>query len=149
MIDLTTSVDVDVPAAEAWSVVADYAQDSRWRAGVTSMVPDPAGSVAVGTTTHEEMTFGGRTLRNDGLVTTVEPGRVFAWRTTDGADADGSRQVVPLGDGRCRVTLTLRVRPHGFERLLAPVYRRMLGKGLAADAGSLRALLERRTAVSA
>lgn len=149
MIDLTTSVDVDVPAVEAWSVLADYAQDAQWRAGVTSMVPEPAGLVVVGTTTREEMTFGGRALRNDGLVTAVEHGRAFSWRTTEGADADGSRQVVPLGDRRCRITLTLRVRPHGFERLLAPLYRRMLGKGLAADAGRLRVLLERRTAVTA
>lgn len=149
MIDLTTSVDVDVPAAEAWAVVADYAHDVHWRGGVVAMVPEPPGPVVRGTTTHEEMTFGGRTIRNDGVVIAVEAGRSFSWRTTAGADADGSRTVVPLGDDRCRVTLSLRVRPHGVERLLVPLYRRILAKGLASDAATLRAALERRTAASA
>jgi uncharacterized membrane protein len=147
VIEIRTSVEIEVPAAAAWSVVADYAQDTAWRRGVTAMVPEPPGLVALGTTAHEEMTFGGRALVNDGVVTRVEPGRSFSWRTTSGVDAEGSRLVEPLGDRRCRVTLVLRARPHGVEHLLVPIYRRMLARGLAHDAAELSALLERQAVI--
>jgi uncharacterized membrane protein len=80
------------------------------------------------------------TYRNAGVVTAVDPGTRFTWRTTSGADADGSRTVRALGDGRSEVTLVLTVRPHGVERLLQPVLMRMLRSGLAADLGRLAQL---------
>jgi uncharacterized membrane protein len=141
MIVMEATVEVDAPAAEAWAVVADYARDAEWRKGVRSMVPTPAGPVRRGTTTVEWLRAAGRTMRNDGEVTAVEDGRRFSWRTTSGVDAEGSREVVPIGDDECRVRLETRVRPPGLLRFL-PGLGRSLRRTLTADAARLRTLIE-------
>lgn len=138
---LVEHTEIDRPAAEIWAVVADYARDPEWRRGVLRMVPTPPGLVGVGTTTDEEMRFAGRSLRNLGVVTHVEPGR-FAWRTTDGAAAHGSRSVVPLTPTRSRVELELVVTPKASERAIAPLLARLLRRSLRGDLRRLGVLLE-------
>ena len=142
MIEVRASVEVAAPAARAWAVLADYARDVEWREGVRSMVPTPPGPVRPGTTTAERMRAAGRTMHNDGLVTDVEPGRRFRWRTTSGVRAQGARAVRPGEDGACRVELTLRVVPPGVLRLVPWAVARMLRRGLERDAGRLRAVIE-------
>ena len=134
------SHEIDAPATAVWAVLSDYSRDAEWRADVLEMRAEPAGPIAVGVVTHEVMRVGGRTYRNTGVVERVEPGRRLDWRTTAGADAHGSRTVEPLGEGRCRVTMALHVVPHGVNRLLAPVLRPMLAKGLRRDLVALSAL---------
>ncbi len=134
------TLEIDAPADAVWAVLADYARDPEWREDVSEMRPEPPGLAQVGTVTHEVMKVGGRTYRNVGLVEQVQPGRRLAWRTTDGADARGSRTVESLSGGRCRVTMELHVRPHGLNRLLAPVLRPMLVKGLRRDLQALASL---------
>ena len=141
MTTFTASTIIEAPASAAWAVIADYGRDPAWRDGVETMAPRPSGPVRVGTTTDEVMHLAGRTYRNGGEVTEVRPGERFAWRTTSGADADGSRSVRALADGSCEVTLVLTVRPHGVQRLLQPVLVPMLRKGLAADLARLRDLV--------
>lgn len=138
---LEASAELAVPAPEAWAVVADYARDPEWRTGVLEMTPTPAGIAQVGTTTAETMRLGGRTYRNDGEVVAVDDGVSFAWRTTEGAEAWGARRVDPVGPDRCRVRLELHVVPHGAERLLAPILRRMLARNLQTDLDRLGSLL--------
>lgn len=121
-------------------MVADYGRDPLWRAGVQTMAPDPAGIVTVGTTTHEVMRFAGRTYRNGGIVTRVDAGRSFAWRTTSGIDAEGGRRVEPLDATRCEFTFHVQIRPHGLERVVAPVLRRMLAQAIRADIRRLEGL---------
>lgn len=141
-ITITESIEIARPAAEVWAVVADYGCDPDWRKGVSTMAPQPPGPVAVGTTTAEEMRMAGQTYRNDGVVTAVEPGRRFTWRTTEGADAHGARTVEPRGEDRCRVTLDLVVTPHGAEVAMAPVLGPMLRRTVAGDLRRLRDRLE-------
>jgi uncharacterized membrane protein len=138
----SAAIEIDRPAAEVWGVLADYARDAEWRTGVVAMVPSPAGLVREGTITTEDLRLGGRRYHSDGVVTAVEPGVGFTWRTTAGADASGSRRVEALGPARCRVRLELTVRPSGFERLLRPVLAPMLRANLRADAAHLRTLVE-------
>jgi uncharacterized membrane protein len=141
MIDLTRSHAIDAPATAVWAVLSAYGRDPEWRTGVLLMEPSPPGPAEPGTTTHEEMRLGGRTYVNDGVVDEVDPGRRLTWHTTEGADASGARMVEPLADGSCRVTLTLRVRPHGVEAFMAPVIRRMLERNLRRDLRALAALV--------
>jgi uncharacterized membrane protein len=144
-IAITHEIDIDRPAAEVWDVLADYGNDPAWRRGVATMAPEPPGPVRVGTTTAEEMRFGGQTRHNPGEVLAVDPGRSFRWRTLDGgAHAEGSRSVVPLDDGRCRVRLELTVRPHGFDALLAPLLGPMLRRTVRGDLARLQALVTAR-----
>jgi hypothetical protein len=85
--------------------------------------------------------FGGRTLHNDGEVVTTGPGLRFTWRTS-GVDAEGSREVTPLGPGRCRIVLHTRGRPTGAERFYAPLARAVLRRGLRADLRRFRDLVD-------
>ena len=124
MIEVEARIEIERPADQIWAIVADYARDPEWRGGVRTMRADPAGPVRAGTRTDECLRFAGRTLRNAGEVLSVGPGLRFAWRTTAGADADGSREVVALGDARCRLALRLRVRPRGLARVTAPLASR-------------------------
>lgn len=142
-IEYSAETDVDAPAAAVWALIADYGRDPEWRDGVATMAPSPPGPVRPGTTTDEQMRAMGRDYRNGGVVGEVEPGVRFTWRTTSGVDADGARTVHDLGDGRSRVRLEVRLRPQGAQRLLAPVLRAVLRRGLVADAARLRALAER------
>lgn len=142
-IEMTAEIDVDAPADAVWALVADYARDPEWRAGVDAMDPAPPGPVRPGTTTDERMRAFGSRYRNGGIVDDVRPGERFTWRTTSGVDADGSRAVHALGPGRSRVRLETRVRPQGAQRLMAPVLGILLRRNLSADAERLRALVER------
>jgi uncharacterized membrane protein len=143
-IDLSSTIDVDASPDAVWAILADYRRDPGWRTGVVSMTASTPGTAVDGTRTEEVLRFGGRTLRNDGVVTAVEPGRRLEWRTTAGADAAGSRLVEDLGGGRSRVTLELWVTPHGWERLAAPVLGRLLAANLRRDLARLRGLLNDR-----
>ena len=143
------TLDIDASAAAVWAVLADYARDPEWRADVSEMRPEPPGPAAVGTITHEVMKVGGRIYRNTGLVGRVDPGRRLEWRSTAGADAHGSRTVEPLDGERCRVTMELHVVPHGMNRVLAPVLRPMLVKGLRRDLQALATLVAAPAAATA
>lgn len=140
--EVHAQVDVHRPATEVWAVLADYTRDPSWRAGVLSMTPEPAGAVALGTTATERIRFGGRVLRNVGVVEALDPGRRFAWRTTSGVDAEGSRAVEPVDANRSRVRLVLRIRPRGAERFYAGLAAVVLRRRLRGDAHRLRRLLE-------
>jgi uncharacterized membrane protein len=145
-IELAAAVAVDRPTDDVWRLVADYDRDPEWRAGVATMAPSTAGTVRPGTTTAERLRMAGRTWDNTGVVTAVEPGRRFTWRTTSGVPASGSRTVTPLPGGRSRVELTVTVTTRGALRLLQPFLAPAMRRGLAADAGRLREMAEREPA---
>ena len=138
---ITETVTIDAPADAVWAVISDYPRDPEWRGDVLTMEAEPVGPVQVGTVTHEVVRVGGRTYRNDGLVLRVDAGRRFEWRTTAGADAHGARTVEPLDEHRCQVTMEVEVVPHGINRLLAPVLRPMLVKGLRRDLAALAGIV--------
>jgi hypothetical protein len=47
------SVEIKRPADLVWMYVADYGNDTSWRAGVGQMHPSRPGPAQVGVTTHE------------------------------------------------------------------------------------------------
>ena len=137
---MRAAIEVDEPADRVWAVLGDYRRDPEWRAGVSTMDPAPPGPAATGQTTDERMRFAGRGYRNGGRVESVGPGRELRWRTTSGVDADGTRAVDELPGGRSRVRVETRVRPHGMDRLFAPVLGPLLRRRLRADLRRLRDL---------
>jgi hypothetical protein len=140
MITFSAEAEAPLPAERVWAVLADYSRDSEWRGQVVSMVPTPSGLAHPGQRTAEVMRFAGRTLHNDGEVVTAS-GHRFTWRTTSGVDAEGAREVHPLGPERCRIVLRTRVRPTGAERYYAPLARLVLQRGLRKDLRRLLTLL--------
>jgi uncharacterized membrane protein len=140
---LAADIEIVRPADQVWSLMADYRNDTSWRRGVSRMDPTPAGPVRVGTTTDEVMRLAGSTYRNLGEVTAVGPDLQFSWRTVEGADADGSRTVTPLGSGRCQVRMELTVRTKGLQRVIAPILVGMLRRNLTSDLVRLRTFADR------
>jgi uncharacterized membrane protein len=143
MITVRAGTEVDAPADRVWAVLGDYRRDPDWRAGVATMDPTPPAPATPGQTTDERMRFAGRSYRNGGRVESVGPGRELRWRTTSGVDADGSRAVDELPDGRCRVRVETHVRPQGLDRLFTPVLGPLLRRQLRGDVQRLRELAER------
>jgi uncharacterized membrane protein len=143
----TRRIEIDAPPAMVWSIAADYGRDPQWRRGVSTMAPTPAGLVRPGTTTAEVLRLGGRTYRSAGVVTEVDEGRRFAWHTTSGASARGSRAVRPMPGGGTEVELQLEVDVIGAQVLMKPLLKRLLGNNLTGDVERLRDLVrsERRS----
>jgi len=133
--------EIDLPAEAVWSVLADYRNDPLWRRGVSWMESSPRGPVTAGMTTVEEMRLAGRGYRNLGVVTEVDPGVRFAWRTTDGAQANGARSVEVHSDVSCVVRLELHVRVAGAQRLASPLLGMMLRRNLTGDLKRLHLLV--------
>ena len=142
--------DLDVPAADAWAVLADYALDPHWRAEVVSMVPTPPGPVTVGTTTLEEARSLGSTFTTPGRVTAVDPGRSFAFEARSNTlSVVGRREVRPLGADRCQVVLDYDVRMHGAMKAMMPVMGPVFRRTVRANVDRLAELLGRRAGAEA
>ena len=138
-ITITEELTIDRPVDQVWAVLGDYRRDPDWRTGVITMTIDVS-PPRVGAQTVEQLEFGGRTYRNVGELTEVEP-LAISWRTVEGARAQGSRSVRPGDNGGCVARLELVVTPTGVERVLAPVLGRMLRRTTRADLRRLAALV--------
>lgn len=146
MIDITHTHEIPASAADVWAVLADYRRDPEWRTGVLSMEPDTEGLAQPGTKVQEVLRLAGKTNHIGSVVDAVDPGRRIVWHTTNGSDVNGYRMVEPAGADRCRVTLGITVRPHGMEKLMAPMFRRMLDRNTQQDLRALQGLIAGATA---
>jgi hypothetical protein len=123
--------------------VADYGNDTSWRAGVCQMHPSRPGPAQVGVTTHEAMGLLGMSLRTDASIDRVEAGRLLTWHAHDRQkQLRGSRLVEPTGQGTCRFTEVVGVRLLGLLRPLAPLVAWLLQRQATADLRRLKHLLE-------
>jgi uncharacterized membrane protein len=77
------SVEINRPADQIWAYVADYGNDTSWRAGVRQMHPSRPGPAQVGVTTHEVLRLLGLSFRTDASIDRVEAGRLLEWHAQD------------------------------------------------------------------
>jgi hypothetical protein len=79
-------------------------------------------------------------------VTAHRPGALVTISSREGSSfpLTVTRQVEPLGAGRCRVTETVESDPRGFYRLAEPLLRGLVRRNIRRDYRRLKALLERR-----
>jgi uncharacterized membrane protein len=143
---VTGSMEIGRPAGEVWAYVADYGNDSSWRAGVLHMRPSTPGPAQVGVTTHEALRLLGLTFVTDAAIYQVEPGRRLEWRARDRLkQLQGSRLVEPTGKGATRFTETMELRLLGPMRLFVPLIGWLLRRQTRADLRRLKQLLEARS----
>ena len=142
---LHTHVDISIhrPPEEVWSVVADYASDSRWRRGIVEMAPDVAGAPRVGTKVREVLALAGKEYVTDTVVTETGPGLRyrFAGEGTSGR-VRGSRSVRSAGGATSVFTYDVELEPEGIPRLAQPLLGWWLTRSLRRDLGRLRELVE-------
>jgi hypothetical protein len=78
---LQTHAEIEIgrPADLIWTVVTDYTTDTRWRTGITDMIPDRDGPPLPGTNVREVLHLAGRDYVTDTTVTDVGPGMTYAF----------------------------------------------------------------------
>lgn len=134
--------DVAAPPARVWAVLADYARDREWRAGV-EMTQDPPGRAVAGALTHERLRLFGAEMRVVARVEEVEDGRRLTFRAIESdVPVTGERRVEPHGDGS-RVHVRLDMQPSGLWALFAAPLGAMFRRRFARDLDRLAALVER------
>src|SRR5215207_6937861 len=130
------------PADQIWAHVADYSNDTSWRAGVIQMHPSRPGPAQVGVTTHEALRLG-LTFRTDASIDRVEASRLLTWHAQDRQkQLRGARLVEPTGPGSCRFTEVVEVDLLGLLRSLEPLVAWLLHRQATADLGRLKHRLE-------
>ena len=137
------SIKINRPADQVWAYVADYGNDTSWRASARQLHPSRPGPAQVGVTTHEVLRLLGLTFRTDASIDRVEAGRLLEWHAHDRQkQLRGSRLVEPTGQGSCRFTEVVEVGLLGLLRPLAPLVAWLLHRQATADLRRLKHLLE-------
>ncbi len=114
--------------------MADYGNDTGWRAGISQMRPSLPGPAQVGVTTHELLRLLGMTFRTDATIHRVEPGHLLEWRAHDRQkQLQGSRLVEPTGPATSRFTEVVEGRLLGPLRPLGPLVAWLLQRLTTAD----------------
>jgi uncharacterized membrane protein len=140
------SVEINRPADQVWMYVADYGNDTSWRAGVDQMHPSRPGPAQVGVTTHEALRLLGMTFRTDATIDRVETGRLLEWRAQDRQkQLHGSRLVEPTAPASSRFTEVVEGHLLGLLRPLERLVAWLLQRQAAADLRRLKHLLETST----
>ena len=127
-----------------WDVIANYANDLHWRAGLLKMSPDPAGLPRNGTRVHEELRMAGRTYVNDVVVSDVVDGVSyrFAGSGTSG-DVQGGRRVSPTENpNEATFTYEIDLVLRGATRLIKPLVAATMGASLRKDLATLKNMIE-------
>ncbi|HTN25840.1 MAG TPA: SRPBCC family protein [Solirubrobacteraceae bacterium] len=143
---LQSGVEVEIQATpdRVWSVVSDYASDTRWRKGIVEMTPDVAGAPRVGTNVREVLRLGGRTYTTDTTVTGTGPGMSyrFAGAGTSGTVRGGRSVRAGERPGSARFRYDVELEPDALPRAAAPVLAWWLRHSLRRDVRRLRGMLE-------
>jgi len=138
-IDFEHSVEIDRPAAEVFTYVADFANNPLWQSGMVACRWTTEPPCGVGSTYAQEARFLGRRIETRFRVTEFEPGvRISIESTQSTFPIQVTRSVKPLGDGRCRVTAHIRGQPTGLLKLFGSMVKRSVAK----DYGTLKRLFE-------
>lgn len=141
MPEATNSVTIARPQAEVFAFLADGANGSRWRNGVTDVsLKSGHGTGAI----YEQGVKGpfGRRVPADYEITAYEPDRRIAFRAIAGpVRPEGSYELEPV-DAGTRVTFSLSCSPTGLAKLMGPMVAKTM-RSEVAQLDTLRAVLER------
>ncbi|MCQ9166006.1 SRPBCC family protein [Arthrobacter sp. STN4] len=143
---ITTSVDVDRPAAGVFSYATDPAHFSEWQQGVVSGSMGTPGSLQLGSLCLTTRRIGLRNRTGTAVVTRLEVPTAWSVRGTDGPiRANVDLTVEPLGADRSRVSIAVDFEGHGIGALLVPlVVRRQARREMPGNLAALKRRLEGR-----
>jgi uncharacterized protein YndB with AHSA1/START domain len=145
MAPIISTIEVDRPAADAFSYVTDPGTMNEWQQGVVSGEMDTV-PTRVGSRCTTVRKIGGRDRTVTTEITECDPPRRWADRGIDGPiRAIVAVTVEPLTDpSRSRVTIELDFTGHGIGKLLVPlVVRRQAAGGMPDNMRRLKERLER------
>ncbi|GHF40015.1 uncharacterized protein YndB with AHSA1/START domain [Amycolatopsis bartoniae] len=122
MAPITTTVDVDRPAADVFAYATDPTRFPEWQAGVVGGHMDGTGPARPGTRCSTTRRIGGARRSVTAEVTHVDPPNAWGVRGIDGpVRATVDLTVTPLAEGRSRLTIAVDFEGHGVGRVLVPL----------------------------
>jgi hypothetical protein len=141
----TVALDVRCDAQHAFDHIARgfFENHSRWDPAVREMIRADNGPAGLGTTGREVRSVGGNRVVSAVRVTTFEPDRRFAFRTTSGPMLEAVDWAIDATAAGSRVTMALSFTPLAASlRIMAPLVRRLMPRNVRANSERLRAALD-------
>ncbi len=145
MAAITTTVDVDRPAAEVFAYATDPTKFREWQKGVVDGHMDKQGVPTVGTRCMTTRHIGFRDQASTSEVTHIDLPRTWGVHGLDGPiRALVEVTVEPQTDDRARLTIAVDFTGHGIGKLLVPlVVRRQARHEMPVNLAVLKGNLER------
>ncbi|HSG14467.1 MAG TPA: SRPBCC family protein [Gaiellaceae bacterium] len=132
---------------EVWAVVSDLSTHVDWRPALVEFRQVSEGPLAVGSRIREVLSWRGRELVLDDVVTALEPGRHFGitggWKA---AEFDLDLRLEPVGDGETEVTFDWPLRPKSaLLKIATPFLKGAMQRATAEEAQLLKEYVETRS----
>ena len=143
---ITTSIEVDRPAADVFAYATDPTRFHDWQAGVIDGHMDSPGVPAVGARCLTTRRIGGANRVSTSVVAHINASTTWGVRGIDGPiRAIVDVTVEPLTAHRSRLTIAVDFEGHGIGKLLVPlVVRRQARLEMPGNLAALRQRLEPR-----
>jgi hypothetical protein len=143
-VDVRTETVIHRPRAQVAAYAGDPTNAPEWYGNIDSVDWRTAPPVAVGSRIDFVARFLRRRLAYTYEVTDLLPGERLVMRTAQGPfPMETTYTWEAVDEGRTRMTLRNRGRPHGFSRWAAPFLATAVRRANRADLVRLRTLLER------
>jgi uncharacterized membrane protein len=142
-IHVESRVEIERPAGDVFTFVADVRNNPRFQSGIRSCVWTSPPPVRAGSTYDQVATLLGREVVSKFVVDEYEEGRLIRFRSTEGPlELLELRTVTPIAVRRCTVEVVLDGDPGGYFRWAGPLLRPMVSRSVKADYRRLKAILE-------
>lgn len=143
MIPISTSIEIERPAAEVFAFVSDFPNNPRWQRGMQSCRWTSEPPLRVGSTYRQHARFLGKDVHQSFEVVDLVPGRRIGFRSTSGSfPISVVRTVEPLGDERSRFTEAVEGDARGFYKIASPVLQLLVRSSIKRDFPVLKRMLE-------
>jgi carbon monoxide dehydrogenase subunit G len=143
MIQLSETRAIARSPGEVFAFLADLKNFPKWRANLVSFKILTEGPTEVGTRCSEVVQVGPMRATGTCDVTEFFPGRTMAFTATSAGIVYDGRILVEPWDAGSKLTLTGDVHPRGPMKLMQPVLRRKLERGIQQEVSAVKELLER------
>jgi uncharacterized membrane protein len=139
------TVVVERPPDEVFAYLTDLSNLPSWQSGSVE-VRKPEGSLGVGTSYVQVLSFLGKRIETTLEVVEFEPGRRFSLKTLSGPIPFEVRHALQPAENGTTLTVTLEGEPAGFFRLAEGLVERNAQRQIEQDYATLKAMVEAQSA---
>ena len=143
MLEVEASVDIERPAADVFTYLADMSNNPKWQRGMKACTWTSEPPLQLGSTYDQEASFLGKKIVSSFEVVEFVAGERIRIKTTGGTmPIDVTRTVEAKPDGSATVGAVVRGDSSGVFKIAAPLMKMMVGASVRKDYGRLKAVLE-------
>ena len=143
MIQTSTSIEIERPAAEVFAFVSEFPNNPRWQRGMQSCRWTSEPPLRVGSTYCQHARFLGKDVYQSFEIVDLVPGRRIGFRSMSGSfPISVVRTVEALGEKSSRFTEAVEGDARGFYRIASPVLQVLVRSSVKRDFPVLKRLLE-------